>query len=300
MREGQGKGWLAIIVFLCTIHLNAQEITVRGGFIEDSLLIGQDVNFWMASSYPPDLEMVFPDSLYTFSPFEFSDKTYFPTKIKGGLAYDSTVYTIQSFEIDQVQYLKLPAIILNGTDSIVMETPLDSIFLTELAPVVTDSTKLKTNLDYQAVDRQFNYPLMYYILGGLAVLIIILLLIFGKRILKWLKLRRLRMQYEQFSEVFNSYITKLKVDPEPELAERALVFWKNYQQRLDKVPFSVMTTKEILSYDFAKELDKPLTSIDRVVYGKRVQENVFQDFQQIDEFTQDRYSTKVEEIKDGK
>ncbi|MEQ9007754.1 MAG: hypothetical protein RLP12_07710, partial [Ekhidna sp.] len=111
---------------------------------------------------------------------------------------------------------------------------------------------------------------------------------------------RLRTQYEQFSEVFNSYINKLKVDPEPELAERALVFWKNYQQRLDKVSFSVMTTKEILSHDFTKELDKPLKSIDRVVYGKRVQENVFQDFQQIDEFTQDRYSKKVEEIKDGK
>lgn len=300
MRDGQGKRWLLIIAFLCTQNLTAQEITVKGGFVEDSLLIGQDVNFWMAATYPPELEMVFPDSLYTFTPFEFSGKTYFPTEVIGGLAYDTTVYTIQSFGIDKVQYLKLPAVILNGTDSTVIETPLDSIFLTELAPVVTDSTKLKTNLDYQAVDRQFNFPLMYYILAGLILLIIIALLIFGKRILKWMKLRRLRTQYEQFSEIFNEYIKKLKVDPEPELAEKALIFWKNYQQQLDKVPFSVMTTKEILNQDFATELNKPLKSIDRVVYGKRVQENIFQDFEQIDNFTQDRYSKKIAEIKDGK
>ncbi|WP_436517209.1 hypothetical protein [Ekhidna sp. To15] len=300
MREGQGKSLLAAIAILCTLNLHAQEISVKGGFVEDSLLIGQDVRFWMSATYPPSMEMVFPDSLYSFNPFEINGKQYFPTQIKGDLAYDSTIYTIQSFEIDQVQYLKLPAIVLNGSDSLVLETPLDSIYLTELAPVITDTTALKTNLDYQLVDTQFNYPLMYYILGGLALLSIILLLIFGKRIIKWFKLRRLRTQYEQFSEVFNSYIKKLKVDPDPDLAEKALVLWKSYQQKLDKVPFSVLTTKEILSQDFAQELEKPLRSVDRVVYGKRVQEDVFQDFEQIDDFTQDRYSKKVEEIKNGK
>ncbi|WP_425392316.1 hypothetical protein [Ekhidna sp.] len=300
MRDGQGKSWLTIIAFLCAFNLSAQEITVKGGFVEDSLLIGQDVNFWMSAIYPPDLEMVFPDSLHSFAPFEFSSKTYFSTQIVDGLAYDSTVYTIQSFEIDKVQYLKLPAVILKGSDSTILETPLDSIFLTELAPIVSDSTKLKTNLDYQAVDTQFNYPLMYYIIGGLIILVVILLLIFGKRIIKWFKLRRLRIQYEQFSEVFNSYIKKMKVDPEPELAEKTLILWKNYQQNLDKAPFSVLTTKEILSFDYTDELTEPLRSIDRVVYGKRVQEDVYQDFQQLENFTQDRYSKKVAEIRDGK
>ena len=300
MREGQGKRWITIIALLYSLNLSAQEISVKSGFLEDSLLIGQDVNYWISATYPPSLEMVFPDSLYSFAPFEFSSKKYFPTQIKGDLVYDSTIYTIQSFEIDKIQYLKLPTVILNGGDSTVIETQLDSISLTELAPVVTDTTKLKTNLDYQLVDTQFNYPLMYYILGGLILLIIVMLLIFGKRIIKWIKLRRLRTQYEQFSEVFNAYIKKMKVDPDPELAGKALVFWKNYQQRLDQVPFSVYTTREILSQDFTQELEKPLKSIDRVVYGKRVQENVFQDFQQVQDFTQHRYSRKVEEIKDGK
>ncbi|MEP1032772.1 hypothetical protein [Ekhidna sp.] len=300
MQEGQGKWLLTMVAVLFSWNLSAQEISVRGGFIEDSLLIGQDVRFWMSATYPPSLEMVFPDSLYSFSPFEISGKQYFATQIKNNLAYDSTVYTIQSFEIEKIQYLKLPAVILNGSDSTVIETPLDSIFLTELAPIVSDTTSLKTNLDYQLVDTQFNFPLMYYVLGGFILLTIILLLIFGKKIIKWIKLRRLRSQYEQFSVVFNNYIKKLKVDPDPDLAEKALVLWKNYQQRLDKVPFTVFTTKEILSQDFTQELEKPLMSVDRVVYGKRTQEDVFQDFEQIEVFTQDRYSKKVEEIKDGR
>lgn len=300
MRERRGKYWLVIIALICSFGINGQEITVKGGFVEDSLMIGQDVNFWMSATYPPDMEMVFPDSLYSFAPFEISYKTYFPTALKEGLAYDSTIYTIQSYEIDKTQYLKLPAVILNGADSTKLETPLDSIFLTELALNVSDTTALKTNLDYQLVGTQFNYPLMYYVIGGLILLIIILLLIFGRKIIKWFKLRRLRSQYEEFSEAFNAYIKKLKVDPDPELAEKALVLWKGYQQRLDKVPFSVFTTKEILSQEFTQELEQPLRSVDRVVYGKRVQEDVFQDFEQIEDFTQERYSKKVEEIKDGR
>ena len=298
MRGGRGNRFIAIVALFCSLNLSAQEISVRGGFVEDSLLIGQDVNFWMSATYPPALEMVFPDSLFSFNPFEISGKTYFPTQLMGNLAYDSTVYTIQSYEIDKVQYLKLPAVILNGADSSIIETPLDSIFLTELAPVVSDTTALKTNLDYQLVETQFNYPLMYYIIGGLILVLVILLLIFGNRIIRWFKLRKLRIQYEEFSGAFNEYIKKLSVDPDPELAEKALSIWKIYQQKLDKVPFTVLTTREILNQDFTEELEKPLKSVDRVVYGRRIQEDVFQDFQQIEDFTQDRYSKKVEEIKD--
>ncbi len=83
MREGLGKYWIAIITFLGSVNLCAQEVSFKGGFVEDSLVIGQDVNFWVSATYPPSLEMVFPDSLYSFAPFEISGKTFFPTELKG-------------------------------------------------------------------------------------------------------------------------------------------------------------------------------------------------------------------------
>ncbi|GAB4247467.1 MAG: hypothetical protein Tsb0034_26670 [Ekhidna sp.] len=291
---------LRYLALLAVLRLPAQEITVNGGFVEDSLIIGQNIHFWMTASYPPEMEMVFPDSKATFSPFEYAGKAYYDTKMHGGAAFDSTVYTLQSFEIDPVQYLKLNAVILQATDSVIIPTPVDSIFLTELAPVVTDSTELKKNLSYQAVNRQFNYPLLYYILGGLALLILLCLLIFGKRILKYLKLRKLARDHRIFSERFGDYVRRLKETPDPLVAEEALSTWKRYQQKLDKEAFSTFTTKEILALGFTSELEKPLKSIDRMVYGNRVEESIYQDFEQIEDFTSERYKKKVGEIKHGK
>lgn len=281
-------------------QITAQEIKVDGGFVEDSLVIGQNVNYWITATYPAELEMVFPDSNYTFRPFEFADKIYFPTKLVDGLAYDSTVYVIQSYEINPIQYFQLNAVILNNSDSAVLKTPLDSIYLTELAPIVTDTTSLKTNLDYQSVARQFNYPLMYYVLGGIALLTIIVLLVFGRRIIKYFRLKKLERDYRTFSEAFDTYVGKLKTDPKPDLAEQALSIWKKYQQRLDKIGFTTLTTKEILDLEFAPELEGPLKSIDRMVYGRKPQEDIYQDFLQIENFTDERYQLKVEEIRNGK
>ena len=302
MREGLGRILLSIIIHLLfSYRLQAQEITIKGGFVEDSILIGNDVQYWISATYPSNLEVIFPDSLYDYTPFEYTSKLYFDSELlDNGSIYDSTIYFVQSFEIDLVQYMQLPAIVLNGQDSTVINSPLDSIYLTELAPVVSDSTKLKENLDYQAVSTQFNYPLMYYILGGFLLLLLILGIIFGKKIIKWFKLRRIKKQYLKFNEQFSDYIKRLKVDPDPKLAERTLILWKKYQEGLDRVPFSVLTTKEILKESFTQELEKPLKSIDRVVYGNRVQEDVYQEFNQMEDFTQDRYSKKVEEIKNGK
>lgn len=299
MQEGQGKLIIVLFLFL-SYPCHSQEIQLKGGFVEDSLVIGQKINYWISATYPATMEMVFPDSNSSFAPFEFASKTYFPTELRGEMAFDSTVYTLQSFEIDPVQFLYLNAIILSLEDSTVLKSPLDSIYLTELAPLVSDTTKLKTNLDYQAVDRHFNYPLMYYILGGLVLLVVIILLVFGKRILKYLKVKKLERDHRTFSEAFSQYIHNLKNTPDPESAEKALSTWKRYQQRLDKVAFATFTTKDILDLDFTQELKDPLKSIDRVVYGKRVQENVYQDFQQIEDFTDERFLKKVAEIKYGK
>lgn len=300
MREGRGRILLLILGFIFTSHITAQEIKVNGGFVEDSLLIGQDVNFWMTASYPKDLEMIFPDTLSDFTPFEFSGKQYFPSELKDGLAFDSTVYTIQSFEIDLIQYLKLSTVILNENDSTILDTPLDSIYFSELAPFASDTTKLIKNTSYQTVDRQFNFPLLYIVLGGIAIIIIVCLLVFGRNIIKYFKLRKLRKEYEGFSEKLASHIRNLRENPDFNTAEEALTLWKAYQEKLEKWPFSSFTTKEILALAFTKEIETPLKSIDRLVYGKRPTESVYQDFQQIEDFTQHRYSKKVEEIKNGK
>ena len=299
MRGGPGKYITILFCFLSQVSYS-QEITVKGGFLQDSLVIGQEINYWISATYPPSLELIFPDSNSVFGSFEYADKVFLPTELRGTLAFDSTVYTLQSFEIDKVQYLQLEAILLSAEDSSRISSPKDSIFLTELAPVVTDTTKLRSNLDYLTVDRQFNYPLLYYVLGGIGIILLVVLAVFGRMILNFFKLRKLLKSYEQFSNQFSDLIRGLREVPSPENAEKALLLWKDYHQKLDKVPFKSLTTTELLQYEFTSELEKPLKSIDRVVYGRISQDDVFQDFQQLDDFSQHRYNHKYTQIKSSR
>ena len=297
MRGEQGRRLLIVVVLFFGLKVNAQDVTMKGAFLQDSLKIGQEINFWITASYPPEVDLLFPDSNYNFSPFEYVSKKYFPTSIANGLALDSTVYTLQSFEIDKVQFLDLKAIVLQGKDTSIFPTPTDSIFLVELAPIVTDTTSLKTNLDYQAVDTEFNFVLLYIVLAALFVLSTFLLILFGKRIVRYFKLKKLQREYSSFSNQFNAYLEQLKIDPTPDVAEVALSEWKKYQQKLDKRPFTTLTSKEILALDNTQELSLPLKSIDRMIYGKKMQEKVYQDFQQIEDYSYERYQRKIEEVK---
>lgn len=300
MRDGRDRYLATLLGILFSFTSFGQEIRVEGGFVEDSLGIGENINFWITASYNSDVELVFPDSGYAFTPFEFSKKEFFPTQLRDEVAFDSTTYTLQSFEIDLIQYLQLPAYVLDGTDTTIFQTGIDSIYLRELAPMVSDTTQLIANVNYQEVNTLFNFPLLYMIGGGLFLVAVVLLLVFGNKIIRYFKLRKLRRDYENFSTQLANYIEELKVKPEAEAAELALVTWKKYQERLDKFPFTKLTTKEILGTNFTKELEKPLKSIDRLVYGRRPTDTVYQDFQQIEDFTQHRYNRKVSEIKDGK
>ena len=59
------------------------------------------------------------------------------TELRNDNAFDSVVYGFQSFEIDLIQKLQLPVFVIQSNDSIVLTTPLDSLFFEELVPPAT-------------------------------------------------------------------------------------------------------------------------------------------------------------------
>lgn len=287
---------LLLVVGLAT---QAQEIKVNGGFQQDSLMIGEPIQFWVSARYPAELDMILPDSNFNFAPFEFLDRTYFETKADSSLAVDSVVYSLQSFEIDLVQYLSLPGIVLTRGDSTIVDTRKDSIYFRELAPVVTDSTKLIANTDYVDVSREINSPLLMIIGGALILIALIVLIVFGKKIRQKFLLKRMQKAHTQFIEQLAVYISKLKEKGEPEEVESAIGLWKSYLEKLEKKPITKLTSKEIVGYDFAAELTEPLKAVDRCVYGRMPSDKIYLDFQHLEGFAQNRYEIKVEKIKHG-
>ncbi|MFY0601542.1 MAG: hypothetical protein JXR03_17840 [Cyclobacteriaceae bacterium] len=283
-----------------SLSAQAQEVKVRGGFLQEHFEVGDNVDFWLSVSYPEELEVLLPDSTFNFSPFEYSAKNYYPSKLNGGIVSDTAIYTLQCFEVDQVQHLKLPAILLAKGDSTLIYSKIDSILFNPLVMEISDTTQLKTNLKYVEVSTGFNHLLLWISLGVFILLLGVALAIFGKKILRTIKLRKLKKDYIRFSDELTAHIRNLKSSPNKEIAESAISLWKHFAERLENVPYAKMTSKEILSLGYTKELTDPLKEIDRYVYGGMADGDIYKQFHSIEDFAQHRYSTIIEEIKSSK
>ena len=300
MRKGPAKKLSLLLAVLFSSTFVSAQVVLNGGFVEDSIGIGEEFQFWLTATYPVSAEVILPDSNYSFQPYELTDRSFIPTQVRNELAFDSVVYTLQSFEIDPVQYLQLKAVLFNGSDSLFFESNDDSVYFRALAPIVSDTTHLRSNIAYSNVSRQFNYPLLWSILTAFIILVFAGILIFGKRIRRQWRIKRLRKEFETFSILITKYIGQLKDSPRPDVAEVALNTWKKYLERLEQVPYTKYTTKEILAKGKNVELKETLKIIDKSVYGKIEQEQLYKSFQEIEDFTQHRYSMALDNLKNDR
>jgi len=279
---------------------HGQQIQSSGTFVADSFKIGEPVEYILTAKYPKSREVIFPDSSFNYAPFEYLRKSYLSTtRADSVFAYDSVIYELTSFEIDQVQYLDLPVFLLSSNDSIEIKTPPDSIYLTELIPVVYDSLELKPNTSFLDVPFAINYP---YITIGVVVLLVVslaLYLIFEKTIRKKLLIRKLRRDFEKFTASFERGINDIRKNTGPKVTEDTVAVWKRYMERLENRPYTKLTTKEILSSGLDDKLKDSLKGIDRNIYGSQNIEDLYRNFEVLEDFTQERYLRKVNEVKNG-
>jgi len=293
------------ILFLLLISLlsHAQEVKVRGEFHADSIKIGIPFPYSLSATYPKDKNVVFPDSTYSFDPFEIDHKTYFPTRTTGDISYDSVVYFLTSFEIDTVQRLTLPVFIVNRADCTSVYARIDSVFLQQMVKQVPDSVSmdqlpLKTNTAYQAVSWLLNYPLLLIVIGVVIVAVVAVWLIFGKRIKKYFKLKKLKKSYHQFMNEFGNAISALENNYSNHEAESTLLMWKKYMEQLQSRPYTKYTTKEIFNMVRNEKLANALKQIDRTIYreGQKLEKAPLLELQQ---YTEKKFQDKLEEVRNG-
>ncbi|MEQ8712036.1 MAG: hypothetical protein RIC80_03415 [Cyclobacteriaceae bacterium] len=276
-----------------------QQISSQGTFMADSFKIGQPVKYVLTAKYPRTREIIFPDSSFSYYPFEYLSRTYFSTTADSTFAFDSVIYELTSFEIDKVQQLDLPVFLLTSNDSIEIKTPPDSIYLTELIPVVYDSMELKANTSFLDVPFAINYP--YLTIGGAVLLVLALAvyLIFGKTIRKKLLIRRLRKDFEKFTASFEQGINDIKKHTGPQVTENTVAVWKRYMERLEDRPYTKLTTKEILASGLEDKLKDSLKGIDRNIYGHQDIQDLHRNFEVLEDFTLERYKRRINEVKNG-
>lgn len=310
--EGIFAGWhrnrAGIVLLLCVLIpqvLQAQDadVVVRGGFVSDSMKIGEQTAYYLSAHYPRNHTVLFPDSTHLFTPFEYSRKTYFPTNTTAGISADSTVYYLTTFEVDRVQYLRLPVYILQGRDCTMVQTARDSILITQLVSHVPDSVSvqqlpLKMNTSWQKVAFDLNTWLIAIIVVVVVVLAVVLWLLFGKRIRKYLQARRLQKNHAAFLHAYNALLGQLREAFSPPATESALAAWKKYMEQLESRPYTKLTTPETVRLIQEPSVTGDLSRIDKAIYGHST--TVVASLENLKTFADQQFKRKLKEVQHAK
>lgn len=298
-------------LFYCTLIIGmlgsvtssvAQAVTVTSGFLKDSIKIGEPTGYYLTAKYPSPLTIIFPDSTFDFAPFEYEQKKYFPTITKNSESFDSAVYYLSTFEIDSILYLRLPVYQINAQDCTVVNSPTNSILLTQLVAEVPDSVNaeqlpLKENTAYQPVFFQFNYPIALIVLGIVIILAIIVVVVYGKRIQRYFSIRKLKKNHTAFIEQYAQYLTMIGKKYDRKEVETLVFIWKKYLERLESIPYTKMTTKETLKALREESVGQNLNAVDRAIYGNHAL--AMDKLEGLLEYANIRFNTTLAKIQHG-
>jgi hypothetical protein len=292
-----------IVISSVTADLSAQNVQVRGGFFQDSVVVGDVARFYLAASYPSNLNILFPDSTFQYTPLEYEGKEYFATKTSDGISYDSVIYHLSVFELDSLQQLFLPVFQVNEKDCTLYLSNPDTILLRSIIDDIRLDTlelgklPLKETLAYHSIDTIINYPVIFFVLAVTLTVVAIVWFVFGKRIRKHYRMKRMMKAHQQFMQVFTREIGNVQTHHTPAITESTVAHWKKYMEQLERRPYTKLTSKEIQRIERNENLGNILHSIDASIYGHQTATASL--FEELKSFAQQRFHKKLEEVKNG-
>jgi len=297
-------GRMTFVLLWLALPLLAQTIpdVPQGRFRRPTTRVGEPLDYELRFEHDPALEVVFPDSTAAFAPFEFVGKTFYPTRTRRGRSLDRAVYHLRTFQLDSVQTLALPVLLLRGADTLLLPTAPARVRLRRVATVrYVGGGKLpalRQNLRLRTVEPVFNYP---YWLAGTALLGGLLGLgavLFHQRLRRRYRAYRLRKNHGYFLAQFARHAERFELSRSTANVERAVALWKNYLASIEENALNSFTTREIVSYfDDDNDVRRALGTTDKVIYGNLLSEEateVDKAFQRLRNFAERRYERMME------
>jgi hypothetical protein len=163
--------------------------------------------------------------------------------------------------------------------------------------VSVDKLPLKMNTAYQKVFFEFNTWVLIIILGLLLIIAVAVWIIFGKRISRYFKTKRLSRKHSEFMTAYNKLIADIQTTFSPHIAESALSTWKKYMEQLEARPYTKLTTRETLKLIPDDGLGQNLRTVDQAIYGHNT--SVVSSLETLKNFAHERFSKKLQEVKNG-
>ncbi len=268
-------------------------------FRKDSVKIGEQVKLALIYKHNPAAEFLFPDSAYNFFPFEFVKKDFYPTHTDSVESTDSIVYTLTTFELESNFRLSLPVYLYEGGDTLPLYSNDAEILLSEVITQTSGTDSLRVNTQYKVLSGKLNYPYLLIGLGILLLIIAIVLVFFRKKILNRYRLYLIGRDYKSFIRNFEKIeIAYISQTTTSEL-ELTLSTWKKYLEKLEKLPYTTLTSKEISKLFDYNQLTSSLQNFDRAIYGGYVNENLTNSIVNLRETATLRYQQKQKELENA-
>lgn len=261
-----------ILLFL-SFNLHAQEVVLSSGVIEQQVQAGLPITGYLTARYPATKILLLPDSATKIPTFEIRDLTYFPTVTTNGISYDSVVYTLTTFEVQDTLKLQFQVLELTATDSItIMSTPVAIPYkwtATQLPDSIAMlSTLLIPTAGFKRIPLEVNQQL---IIAGAVIGILLLAsgwIAFGTQIGQFFKRRRMLRDYRTFENIFANACATFRQQPDELTANKLIIEWRRYLEGLDNKPYTKLTTSELLAAeaDF-QSVATELRQLDKFRYG---------------------------------
>ena len=259
---------IVILIFIFSSQLFSQEINYQIYFLEKDIKIGDSIKLVSIINYPKEIELIQPDSSFKFFPFSFVKKENFESKLNERIISDSSLYILRSFEIDSIQSIRLNSFILNGKDCLEISSNYDTVYFKSL--VNNTDQKVKKNMSFNEILLIINtYKLLLYSIVFICLILAVYLL-FRKKIIAYFRKRKVLKSYALFNKEFEKIKKQFKTNADKNNLEKIILIWKRYIEKLTSIPYSSMTTKEIIDFFDNENLIKSLKYIDEMIYSDKL------------------------------
>nr|WP_295929594.1 hypothetical protein [uncultured Dyadobacter sp.] len=262
--------WCVLLAAMSSVSsAAAQALRPKGIFLTDSIEVGKAVYFSLSVRHSPDSEIFFPDSTFNFAPFELISKRSFISSTDSRGSLDSAVYHLISFDVSRVQRLRLPVYVFQKKDCTAVFAPADSVLLIRSNRIdLGKKPVLQEETDLVPLSSEFNFSVL---IGSIALIIGVvgsIYWVFGQDIYKQWQLLKLQRRHLEYLRSFNRLMRNARDKNDIKDAEKAIIIWKNYLERLEKKPFATYTTREVMDNMPDDELAEALKNMDSIVYGQ--------------------------------
>jgi hypothetical protein len=239
------------------------------------------------------------DSSNDYKTFEYIDKLIFPSLKIEDRVLDSTIYLLRTFNTDTIQSLKLSSYIINNNDSLKITSTEDNLIISNQIKKIDQSLKVKYNTILSKINKLINYKYVTYIIAIILLIIGLTYILFGKKIVIFFKIHRLKKAFKSFKTKFQKQQMIYKKEKSKNEIEKLLVIWKVFMEFISNKTYLSSTTKEIKKFNSNKKIISSLKEFDKNIYSPNKNMLESKDINNLFNEAKHNFNVKLKNIKNG-